>query len=95
MNSKTLLSIVIICSTFIGLVIGTYFFKTIDVTSPNIATTNSGDVENIFLDSTVSDDESKYVSGDIIVSNFTSGEIKNKLPIIPKIIPIPSAITTI
>ena len=47
MHSKTLLSVVIICSIFTGLFVGIFSLKTIDVTSPNLSINNSGNIENV------------------------------------------------
>lgn len=63
MNSKTLLSVVIVCSIFIGLIVGMFSLKTIDVSSPNITTQNSGNIENIISDS------GEKTSGDFIIES--------------------------
>ena len=47
MNSKTLLSVVIVCSIFTGLIVGMFSLKTIEVTSPNISLNDSGNFENL------------------------------------------------
>lgn len=81
MNSKTLLSVVIVCSIFTGLIVGIFSLKTIDVSSPNITTQNSGNIENFISDS------GEKTSGDLIVASgniepiipSTSGEIEQNI----------------
>ena len=72
MNSKTLLNVAIICSIFTGLIVGIFSLKTITVSSPNISTQNSENIENIISDS------GEKTSGDVI---FTSGNVEPIIPI--------------
>lgn len=76
MHSKTLLSVVIICSIFTGLFVGIFSLKTIDVTSPNLSINDSGNTENMISNSgDVLSGEKVSSSGNIeIFTPITSGE---------------------
>ena len=104
MNSKTLLSVVIVCSIFTGLIVGMFSLKTIEVTSPDISLNDSGNFENIVINSgddisgekVVSSENKETItpvfSGENIENN--SGE-NNETEITKKKIPVPENVQAV